>query len=517
MPEISSSPVAGSRVRRARHRVGLTQVELARRLGLSASYLNLIEHNQRPLTPKLLMRISQVLEVDAGALSDEGERETVSELTETLTDPVFLAQAIEASEIVAAVRTSPAISEAMLTLYLAYCGQRDKASELGEAVCRREALAEVNYDFRTLVASIRSSAEILADNPDLDLDQRRRFLGVVVENSKRLVPLLGDLLETDSTADISGGVSGRPAFEDIADFLHTTGGYFADLEDAADGVRKAAGISAIATDDRLASCLARERPGPEPEIVLEDLSIEARRLAIAKRVAIERCADVIAHCSESVPWVAPGARSLALDALAEYLAEAILMPYDLFLAATHEVRHDIERLQWRFGVGFEQVCRRLTTLKRPGAKGVPFYLVKVDMAGNVLWRLSSRGFRIPRYNGVCTLWNVHAAFLTPEVTRVQLSRMPDGRSYFSIARALRCPESKTVRSPRYFAVELGCDTAFARDFVYADGLELTGSAVAVPVGTTCRLCERLECPHRVLPPLRQPAKMADGGSMSSGD
>jgi predicted transcriptional regulator len=497
--------------------VGLTQVDLARRLGLSASYLNLIEHNQRPLTAKLLIRISKVLDVETGVLSDDGERESVSELTEILTDPVFSAGSIEASEIVAAVRTSPAMSNAMLTLYLAYCSQRDKASALGEAVRRREALAEVNYDFRTLVASIRSSAEILADNPDLDLAQRRRFLGVVVENSKRLVPLFGDLLETDSTADISGGVSGRPAFEDIADFLHTTGSYFADLEDAADWVRKAAGISGIATDDRLASCLARERTGPEhPEIVLEDLSIEARRLAIAKRVAIERCADVIAHCSESVEWAAPGARSVALDALAEYLAEAILMPYDLFLAAAHEVRHDIERLQWRFGVGFEQVCRRLTTLKRPGAKGVPFYLVKVDMAGNVLWRLGSPGFRIPRYNGVCTLWNVHAAFLTPEVTRVQLSRMPDGRSYFSIARALRCPESKTVRSPRYLAVELGCDTAFARDLVYADGLELTGSAVAVPVGTTCRLCERLECPHRVLPPLRQPAKMADGGSMSSG-
>jgi predicted transcriptional regulator len=313
--------------------------------------------------------------------------------------------------------------------------------------------------------------------------------------------------------DVAGG---RPAIDDVADFLHTTGGYFAELEDAADEVRKAAGIGKTAADDRLASCLAGECAAPEqPAIVMEELSLESRRLAVAKRIAVERFRDVIAHCSESVSWATPVARSLALDALADYLAEAILMPYDIFLAATGEVRHDIERLQRRFGVGFEQVCRRLTTLKRPGAKGVPFYLVKVDMAGNVLWRLGNPGFRIPRHNGVCTLWNVHAAFLTPEVTRAQLSRMSDGRSYFSIARALRCPDSKTVRSPRYFAVELGCDTAFARDLVYADGLELAGRAVAVPVGTTCRLCERLECPHRVLPPFRHPGRIADDGSASS--
>jgi transcriptional regulator with XRE-family HTH domain len=160
--------------------MGLTQVELARRLGLSASYLNLIEHNQRPLTAKLLSRISKVLEVDAGVLSDDGERETVSELIEILRDPVVSAEPIEASEIVAAVRTSPAMGEAVLNLYLAYCGQRDKANELGEAARRREGLAEVNYEFRTLVTSIRSSAEILADNPDLNLEQRRRFLGIVV-------------------------------------------------------------------------------------------------------------------------------------------------------------------------------------------------------------------------------------------------------------------------------------------------------------------------------------------------
>jgi predicted transcriptional regulator len=135
-------------------------------------------------------------------------------------------------------------------------------------------------------------------------------------------------------------------------------------------------------------------------------------------------------------------------------------------------------------------------------------MVKVDMAGNVTWRLGSAGVRVPRFGGVCPLWNVHAAFLAPGVTRAQLSRMPDGTSYFSFARAIGAEEPETAGSPRFFAIELGCDVSFARDIVYADGLALGASAAAVPVGTTCRLCERPGCAARVLPPLRPPSPVA---------
>jgi len=202
------------------------------------------------------------------------------------------------------------------------------------------------------------------------------------------------------------------------------------------------------------------------------------------------------------------ARATALSALADYAAAAILLPYDAFREAARELRHDVERLQRRFGIGFEPVCRRLTTLQRPGARGVPFYIVKVDMAGNVLWRLGSAGMRVPRFGGVCPLWNVHAAFLTPGVTRAQLSRMPGGTTYFSFARAVRAEEPEVVGSPRFSAIELGCDASFARQIVYADGLELGAGAAALPIGTTCRLCERMDCSARALPPLRRPAAVA---------
>jgi predicted transcriptional regulator len=263
-----------------------------------------------------------------------------------------------------------------------------------------------------------------------------------------------------------------------------------------------AGIGTAADCERLA--------GSKGLDIAEALPHEARMLAAARRLAIEHCRDVIERCLDAVHWTTEEPRLLAFDAYAHYVADAILMPYDQILAAARDLRHDIERLRRRFGVSFEEVCRRLTTLQRPGAKGVPFHMVKVDMAGNVRLRLGNSGFRVPRHGGTCALWNVHAAFLTPGVTRAQLSRMPEGAVYLSIARTAPADEPEVIRSPRFSALELGCDVSFARGIVYADGLDLSAHAAAVPIGTTCRLCERTECPARVLPPLRQATAVAAG-------
>jgi predicted transcriptional regulator/transcriptional regulator with XRE-family HTH domain len=502
---------------------------MARRLGISTSYLNLVEHGRRPLTRKLLARFSRVLGIDADALAESGENRAAADLTEVLSDPAFAGQAIDPVEIAGAVAAWPVAGEAILRLYQAYRRQRDRIGELGEALRQHDALTNLHYEFRTLVTSIRSLAEILLDNPDLDPEQRRRFLGVVVEDSKRLVPLFGGVFDNNPLAGTAVAPDGSSSFEDVADFLQANRGYFAELEDAAEDVRRSVGVEHAATYERLESCLAREHgiasriapvePGHAAGSrgaardrldIPETLSVEARTFAAAKRLAAERCPGVIAQCADMARWTSPAARSLAVDALTDYMAAAILMPYDLLMASAREFRHDIGRLQRRFGVGFEQVCRRLTALQRPGAKGVPFHIVKVDMAGNVIWRFGSSGFRVPRNGGTCPLWNVHAAFLAPEVTRAQLSRMPDGTVYFSVARASRAEEPEVIGSPRFSAIELGCDVSFAPSIAYADGLDLSDRAAAVPVGSTCRLCDRIDCSQRVLPPFRASAKAEPG-------
>jgi XRE family transcriptional regulator, fatty acid utilization regulator len=484
----------GRRVRRLREQLGLTQVAMARRLGLSASYLNLIEHDQRPLTAKLARRLSETLQVGIVAFSETESGRLASDVAEALADPVFGGRAIAQAEIRDGVGAAAGLGRALLDLYRAYRTAREQVESLGEEMRNREVLAGINYEFRGIVAAMRSLAEILRDNPDLDRETRQRFTDIIVEDSKRLVPLLGGLLEMDARA--AAPADQRPPTEDVADFLLASAGYFPELEEAAEAVRGALGGDGGLADD-----------GAFPET----LSLEARRLAAAKGLATKRCGTVIERCVDTVRWAGAEARAAAVSVLADYVAAAILMPYDAFQQAARELRHNIERLQRRFGVGFEQVCRRLTTLQRTGARGVPFYIVKVDMAGNVTWRLGSAGVRVPRFGGVCPLWNVHAAFLAPGVTRAQLSRMPDGTAYFSFARAIRADEPERAGSPRFSAIELGCDGSFARDIVYADGLELGDGAAAVPVGTTCRLCERADCPARVLPPLRQATTVAADG------
>jgi predicted transcriptional regulator len=177
----------------------------------------------------------------------------------------------------------------------------------------------------------------------------------------------------------------------------------------------------------------------------------------------------------------------------------MLMPYERFLDASRTLRCDVELLEHRFRVSFEQVCHRLTSLHRPGAEGIPFHMVRIDIAGNISKRFSGSGIPFARYSGACPLWNVHASFLTPGLIRTQLSEMPDGTRYFSIARTVRkAGGGHQVRQSR-LALELGCEASRAREIVYADGVDL--DAAAVPIGVSCRLCERMDCRQRAFPPM----------------
>src|SRR5262245_15786884 len=229
----------GRRVRRLREQLGLTQVAMARRLGLSASYLNLIEHDQRPLTAKLAHRLSEALQVGIVAFSETESGRLANDVAEALADPVFTGRVIAQAEIRDGVGASAGLGRALLDLYRAYRSAREQLESLGEEVRNREVLAGVNYEFRGIVAAMRSLAEILRDNPDLDRETRRRFTDIIVEDSKRLVPLFGGLLEMDARA--VAPADQRLPTEDVADFLLTNAGYFAELEEAADAVRAALG------------------------------------------------------------------------------------------------------------------------------------------------------------------------------------------------------------------------------------------------------------------------------------
>ena len=202
----------------------------------------------------------------------------------------------------------------------------------------------------------------------------------------------------------------------------------------------------------------------------------------------------------------PESVKLCRIAVAKYVASAFLRPYDELFRTAEDVRYDIELLQHHYTASWEQVCHRLTTLRKPGSAGVPFHFVRVDIAGNISKRFSGTGIRFARFSGSCPRWDVHAAFLTTGRIRTQLSQMPDGTAYFCIARTIR-KSYGYASGDALMAVGIGCPVRDARKLVYADGYDLDNTEAAVPIGTTCRLCERVHCEQRAFPPLQHGLKV----------
>jgi len=235
----------------------------------------------------------------------------------------------------------------------------------------------------------------------------------------------------------------------------------------------------------------------------ETLPPWSRQFQLAHQIGFldgQRAIDTIVERSANL-LTTPDSVKLCRIALANYFAAALLMPYDEFLGIAREVRYDIELLQHHYTASWEQVCQRLTTMRRAGQSGVPFHFVRVDIAGNISKRFSGTGIRFARFSGSCPRWDVHAAFLTPGRIRTQLSKMPDGTAYFCVARTIR-KSYGYASGDSMMAVGIGCPVASARDIVYADGYDLDNLEAAVPIGTTCRLCERLDCDQRAFPPLQ---------------
>ena len=189
--------------------------------------------------------------------------------------------------------------------------------------------------------------------------------------------------------------------------------------------------------------------------------------------------------------------------LANYFAGAALMPYAAFQAKAHDCRHDLEILAGHFGASIEQVAHRLSTLQRPGAKGIPFFFVRVDQAGTITKRHSATRLQFARFGGACPLWNVHRAFETPGRFLRQLAETPDGVRYISLARDISKPAGRFGAPIRRFAIALGCEVRHAAALVYADGLDTGRDGAFEPIGISCRICERKTCHQRSVPPLER--------------
>jgi predicted transcriptional regulator/transcriptional regulator with XRE-family HTH domain len=456
----------GAKVRALRRRENLTQVQLAGQLGISASYLNLIEANRRPLPANLLIKLAQLFGIDVSAFATDDDGRLIADLTEAFADPVLEEYDLTSVDVRELAQASPEAARAVLGLYRAYQSAREMADDLSSQLRDGEALA--GPDGGRAPSSVPS--EEVSD---------------YVQRASNHFPLL-------ETAAEELAARARLTSDDLY------AGMIRFLE-------RDLGVAVqIAHWEALPGVLRRFDPERKTLTLSELLPTRSRTFQLAHQIAIITQGDLLERHAAEGRFTSLAARVLAKIALANYFAGAVLMPYAAFHQAARNERYDIDVLGRRFRVGFEQVCHRLTTLRRPGAEGVPFHMIRLDVAGNISKRFSASGIRFARFSGVCPRWNVFSAFLTPGMIRIQVSRMPDGTAYFCIARTIQKDAGGYHAQQPVQSIGLGCQIEFARELVYADGVNLDSRDTLLPVGVTCRLCERTHCEQRAVPSLKVP-------------
>lgn len=444
---------AGVKLREIRSRLGLTQKAFADKLGVSLPYLNQMENNHRPVSAAVVLALAQEFGLDVTELTVGESERLVSDMREALADPVFTSGAPPLADLRLAASNAPALARAFLDLHRAYRQTHERLASLDEALGRED-------------ASLKPSP-----------------------------------------------------WEEVRDFFHYCDNYIDAVDRAAEhfampaDVRKDARILAEDLFRRLGiSVQFSDNPGIRHyDPATRRLEISARASSATQRFQLLHQVALIAHNDlleatlDLARFSTPEARDIAKIGLANYFAGAALLPYRAFLQAARDTRHDLERLAHLFGASIEQVAHRLSTLQRPGAKGIPFFFVRVDQAGTITKRHSATRLQFARFGGACPLWNVYRAFETPGQFQRQLAETPDGVRYLCLSRDVSKPAGAFLAPVRRFAISLGCEVQHAAELVYSDGLDLKGRFQ--PIGISCRICERRDCHQRSVPPLERRLKV----------
>jgi len=441
---------AGAKLRETRQKLALTQKDFAAKLGVSLPYLNQMENNNRPVSTTVVLALAQEFGFDVTELSSGDAERMVSDMREALADPVFADDPPPLTDLRLTASNAPAFARAFLELHRAYRQTHERLASLDEALGREDSRMQPS-----------------------PWDEVRDFFHYC-----------------DNYIDAVDRAAERFASTDRARPVH----------DLARARLEAMGIT-IADDD---SGMLRRFDSAARRLYLSSRAgPETRSFQLLLQVALLTQDQLLEATLDLARFQSDAARAIAKIGLANYFAGAALMPYTAFLQAAQEHRHDLEILANLFGASIEQVCHRLSTLQRPGAKGVPFFFVRVDQAGTITKRHSATRLQFARFGGACPLWNVHRAFETPGRFLRQLAETPDGVRYISLARDVSKPGGSFGAPVRRFAIALGCEIKHADALVYADDLDLTNAKAFEPIGISCRICERTGCHQRSVPPLER--------------
>lgn len=444
----------GQKIREIRIEAGLTQASFADRLGISTSYFNQIENNQRHVTAAIMLALAEDFGVDITRLSADNSVRLLADLNEVLADPAFKGQQPTDQEIKIVVQNAPGFIHALMAIH----GGLKKASE--------------------------------------------------------------QLAELDSSI-VNTGLSVTPTpYEEVRDFFLYKDNYFDELDRAAEELATRLDATSINAPDQLAAYLNKkhrvdvilDRLAVSPELIRAfDPATRQLRLNPASPLSTQafQMAFQISQLEHksTIDAIATGAGFQSQDAaricaagLANYFAGALVLPYERFVRSARDLRNDIDALADVFGASLEQIAHRLSTLQRPGEKGVPFFFAKLDQAGNITKRHSATKLQFARFGAACPLWNAHRAFETPNRIIRQLAETPDGTRYICIAIETSTRPASYRQPVRRFALAMGCEIKYADQFIYADDLDAQSPNAFEPIGVSCRICERPNCVQRAVPP-----------------
>jgi len=442
-------PYLGGRLRRLRRELGLNQSAMAAEIGVSPSYLNHLERNQRPVTAPVLLRLAHAYEIDLKSFAAEGAEVTgADQLTEIFADPMFADLGIPRYELVEVADNAPAVADAVSRLYAAMVEMR------------RQPAAE-------------------GDDGDRAALSPQSWVRDYIQAQRNHFPYLEEAAET------LAGALGDPLA--IAEPLRRR-------------LKEGFGVEARVVPPELLEAASQHYDLHRKRLMLSALlRPESRTFALAYQLALMEFRPLLQRMVEgaAAPDV-PSGRLLHMS-LANYAAAAIMMPYQRFLDAAERHRYDIDRLCAEFGASVEQVAHRLTTLGRSGARGVPFFMLRVDSAGNISKRFAGDAFPFSRFGGTCPRWNLHGAFQTPGRVLTQVVETPDGQRFFTLSRTVERSVRLDPREDSALAIGLGCDLKHAPRLIYADGLDRAAPLVT-PIGPACAICPRVRCPQRAAPP-----------------
>ncbi|HEX6071579.1 MAG TPA: short-chain fatty acyl-CoA regulator family protein [Sphingomicrobium sp.] len=441
----------GARLKRLRRARGLNQSRMADELGISASYLNHLERNQRPVTAPILLRLAEAFDVDVKAFAtDEGDSGGAKQLHEIFTDPMLSDLGVSRYELVELSDNAPAVADGIARLYTALRELQRQPADPGTG----------GADPRVLITP-------------------ETWVRDYIQAQRNHWPELEEACET------LGGALVHPL--SVAEPLRQR-------------LKEAWGVEVRVVDPEFLEDASQHYDSQRRVLMLSSLlRPENRTFGIAYQLALLELAPIIARMLDAARPPDPGSRRLLHMSFANYAAGAIMMPYGKFLRAAEEQRYAIDRLCAQFGANVEQVAHRLTTLGRSGARGVPFFMLRVDPAGNISKRYAGESFPFSHFGGTCPRWQLHAAFQRPGQIIRQLIETPDGQRFFTISRTIERPIRPDLRDDALLAIGLGCDVKHAHRIAYADGLDLTNTP-ATPVGPACAICPRLQCAYRATAP-----------------